>query len=101
MIDVEQVNSGWVALKSPTQPGELDAREIAGTGEVWLALDHRGVRHLLILVPEGSSIPVRETHGIRAVVARHRVVGRGEATYIDLTCVAEAANPKFDIVAAD
>ena len=94
----EDLLHAWTGLESPDS-GHLTAREVA-TG-VWVAIDADHQRHLLLEVPEATQAPLTVTHGLQVAVARHRVLGRGPAAYVDLQCLDSAVLPTFAAVTAD
>ncbi len=88
-------------LPAPAAPGELEAREVTSSSGVWIARDHADRQHLLVQVPDGTELDLPGTHGLGVQVIRHRVPGRPDAAYIDLSCLDPAVSATFAAVAAD
>lgn len=97
----ETLETAWASLALAGSPYQLEATEVDRAADVWVALDHSGGRHLLVRVPDGATLPTSQTQGLRAVVARHRIAGRADASYVDLSCASEAVLPRYAVVAAD
>ncbi len=97
----DDLESVWTSLPLPGSTTELEARELSHGADMWLAVDRSRHVHLLLRVPDGSTLPDAKTHGMRVVVAAHAIPGRGAAHYVDLTCVADTVRAKFAVVAAD
>jgi hypothetical protein len=70
-------------------------------GDTWVAVDHEGLRHLLLQVPGDTKAPPTVTRGLRVTVARHQVQGAEPADYLDLVCLSDDLAPTFTAVAAD
>jgi hypothetical protein len=68
---------------------------------VWIAKDDSARQHLLVQVPDKTSLDISETHGLGVSVTRHRVPERPDATYIDLVCLDPAVALTFAAVATD
>lgn len=96
----ENLRGIWDGLSTPTDAESLEAIE-SQVADVWLALDHSGRRHLLLLVPPGTQLATGDTHGLSVSVSRHRISGRGDAHYVDLSCTVDAVADRFEVVAAD
>lgn len=95
------LGSAWRGLTPATSATELEAAPIAESDGVWVAVDHLGGRHLLLRVPEGSSLPASRSRGLEAVVAQHRVSGQPDASYCDVSCTTDELLARFEVVAAD
>lgn len=100
-MNAEQLLSMWDDLPTPETPEHLEASELGSSENIWVAVDHTGARHLLILVPENTQAPTSATKGLRVTVTRHRIPERDDADYIDLTCLDEAMSNTFATVGAD
>jgi hypothetical protein len=100
-VTPEEFQAVWKSLPSPTQPGQLEAREAAPASGVWIARDASDHQHLLVQVPDGTRLDISGTHGLGVQVTRHRVPDRADATYIDLACLDPAVAATFAAVAAD
>jgi len=99
-MNPEQLDKAWQSLATPDSPQQLDAMPIAGSN-AWVAVDHEGQRHLLLLVPDTTEAPPTVTRGLRVTVARHQVQGNEPANYLDLMCLSDDLAPTFTAVAAD
>ncbi|MGW5364473.1 PD-(D/E)XK motif protein [Actinopolymorpha pittospori] len=91
----------WRDLPVPTSAGQLEACEVTTGSGVWVAKDHSRSRHLLVRIPDGVTLATAGTHGLSASVARHRIPGHADATYIDLVGLDDAAESTFAAVAAE
>jgi len=100
MVNPEQLDRAWQSLATPDSAQQLAAMSISGN-DVWVAIDHEGLRHLLLLVPDGTQAPPTVTRGLRATVARHQVQGNEPADYLDLVCLSDDLDLTFTAVAAD
>lgn len=96
----EQLELAWGTLATPDIAQELAAVSV-WEREVWAAIDHEGLRHLLLLIPDGTEAPKTVTHGLRVAVARYQVQGNEPAEYLDLVCLSDDLAPTFTAVAAD
>lgn len=99
-MNPEQLDRAWQTLTTPNNTQQLAAMSIAGN-DAWVAIDHNGLRHLLLVVPDGTEAPPTVTRGLRATVARHQVQGTDPADYLDLVCLSDDLAPTFTAVAAD
>jgi hypothetical protein len=88
-------------LPPPAAPGELEAREVTFGSGVWIAKGHADRQHLLVQVPDETELDLPGTHGLGVQVIRHRVPGRPDGAYIDLSCLDPAVSATFAAVAAD
>lgn len=89
------------SLPTPTTNYDLEAHEaVAGSG-VWVARDNGDYQHLLVQVNDDASLDLEETHGLQVKVARHRIAGRRDASYIDLVCLDVGAVATFAAVAGE
>lgn len=101
MVNPEQLDRAWQTLATPESAQQLAAMSISGN-DVWVAIDHEGLRHLLLLVPDGTEAPpATVTRGLRMTVARHQVQGNEPADYLDLVCLSDDLALTFTAVAAD
>lgn len=90
--------AAWTSLEPPDS-GNLTAREVVPS--VWVAVDAADQQHLLVEVPGDTEAPPTVTHGLQVAVARHRVLGRDPAVYVDLQCLDRAVLQTFAAVTAD
>ena len=96
-IDAE---TAWAALHIPAQG--LTAHLHPNSSDVWLALDDRGRRHLLVDASGAEAGRVlASTHGLRAETAEISVEGGPLRVWADVACVDSALNQTFVAVAAD
>lgn len=93
--------STWTQLPTPDTAGRLEATEAGDHSGVWVAVDHASVRHLLVLVPDGTQAPSVTTKGLTVTTSRHRIAGLADADYLDLTCLDEGTVDTFATVAAE
>ena len=91
----------WRDLPSLVPPGQLEAHEVTANSGVWVAKDSSDHQHLLVQVPDETTVDVPGTHGLGVQVAKHRVPHRPDSTYIDLACLDPAVAATFAAVAAD
>ncbi|MHB8450572.1 MAG: PD-(D/E)XK motif protein [Mycobacteriales bacterium] len=99
-MNPEQLDMAWQSLATPDNPLQLAAAPMAA-GDTWVAIDHEGLRHLLLQVPGDTKAPPTVTRGLRVTVARHQVQGAEPADYLDLVCLSDDLAPTFTAVAAD
>ena len=99
-MNPEQLERAWQSLATPDSARQLAALAISGD-DAWVAIDHEGLRHLLLLVPDGTEAPATVTRGLRVTVARHQVQGDEPADYLDLVCLSDDLALTFTAVAAD
>ena len=80
---------------------QLDAREIEGNASLLLALDHEGLRHLLIPVEAGEPPWADErSRGIRASIRELQVSDKPERPFIDVVCLDASGHDGFNLVAS-
>lgn len=79
---------------------ELVAEAIPDMSGAFLAVDHDGVRHLLLAV-ESDTAPISDerSRGIRAVTRPLSVQGRSERHFIDVLCAVGTGQDVFNLVA--
>jgi hypothetical protein len=99
-VNPEQLDRAWQTLATPDNAQQLEAMSISAN-DAWVAIDHEGLRHLLLLVPDGTEAPATVTRGLRVTVARHQVQGNEPADYLDLVCLSDDLAPTFTAVVAD
>ncbi len=104
-MNLEELETSWGTLETPESPDGLSSRRATGVPRgqpVYLAVDGRDHRHLLIQVPD-SSAPIIQprTRGLEVNSARYRLGADPEALYVDLVCIDPAQNPTFSAVAED
>lgn len=99
-MNPDQLDQAWQSLATPDSVLHLKAVPISAH-DAWVAIDHEGLRHLLLLVPDGTEATATVTRGLRVTVARHQVEGGEPADYLDLVCLSDDLAPTFTAVAAD
>jgi hypothetical protein len=99
-MNPDQLDKAWRSLAIPDSVVHLKAVPISAH-DSWVAIDHEGLRHLLLLVPDGTEAPATVTLGLRVTVVRHQVEGGEPADYLDLVCLSDDLAPTFTAVAAD
>lgn len=104
-MTLEELETSWATLELPKSPDGISGRRAMAMPRgqpVYLAVDGRGRRHLLILIPDDTApLSKRETRGLEVTTARYQVESNPEALYVDLVCVDQTQNPTFGAVAQD
>lgn len=100
-----ELEAVWHAIHTPTTAGTLAGRaapELDPDRGVLLAVDDRGLRHLLIETDAGSTPPQRPaTKGLTIGVDELRVRDRPARHYFDVACRDATMHPNFTAVAAE
>jgi hypothetical protein len=79
---------------------ELAAEALAGLDDAFLAVDHEGIRHLLLSVnAEVEPVTDERSRGIRALTRPLSVQGHPEGHFIDVLCTAISGQEVFNLVA--
>ncbi len=104
-MNLEELETSWGTLEPPEPPETISGRRASGMPRaqpVYLAIDARERRHLMIQVPDNTAaLSQQRTRGLEVTTARYRVGSDPEALYVDLVCVDPAQNPTFSAVAED
>lgn len=104
-MTLDELESSWAALQAPTAPDGISGRRAIGLPAdrpVYLAVDSRRRRHLLVQVPDGTApVTQRETRSLEVATARFQVGGNPESLYVDLICTDAAQHPTFTAIAQD
>lgn len=104
-MNLNELEAVWSNLSPPEASGAIAGRRATGLPNdcpVYLALDNRSHRHLLIQVPENTSaITQRETRSLQVSTSRFQVGSNPESLYVDLECVDSSQNTTFNAVAQD
>jgi hypothetical protein len=104
-MTLDELETSWSSVSPPLVADGISGRRATGLPHdrpVYLAVDGRGHRHLLIQVPD-STPPVsqRETKSLEVVTARFQVGPNPESLYVDLACTDSNQHPTFSAVAQD
>jgi hypothetical protein len=79
---------------------ELAAEALPGVDDVFLAVDHEGIRHLLLSVSaDVDPVTDERSRGIRALTRPLSVQGQSEGHFIDVLCTAISGQEVFNLVA--
>ncbi|HUZ54196.1 MAG TPA: PD-(D/E)XK motif protein [Streptosporangiaceae bacterium] len=97
----EEFQSCWRELPVPTSSAQLEASQVSARSGIWVARDISNRQHLLVQIPDGVTLDIAGTHGLGVSIARHRIPGHADASYIDLVCLDQAVAATFAAVAAD
>ncbi len=101
----EELESSWAALQPPHAPDGISGRRAVGIPadrSVYLAVDSRARRHLLVQMPDGTApVTQRETRSLEVATARFQVGTNPEALYVDLVCTDSAQHHTFSAIAQD
>ncbi len=104
-MTLEEMEALWASLEAPPFSEGINGKRATGMPSeqpVYLAVDGRGRRHLLIMVPDDTTpISQRETRGLEVSTARFQVGPNPEALFVDLVCIDNSQNPTFSAVAQD
>jgi len=104
-MNLDDLEVAWSSLSAPDTSGGIAGRRATGLPHdrpVYLAVDDKGHRHLLVQVPEGTpAISQKETRSLQVSTSRFEVGSNPESLYIDLVCVDASQNPTFSAVAQD
>lgn len=104
-MNLEELETSWGTLETPESPDGLSSRRATGVPRgqpVYVAVDGRDHRHLLIQVPDNSAPIIQpRTRWLEVTSARYRLGADPEALYVDLVCMDPAQNPTFGAVAED
>src|SRR5689334_17496146 len=99
------VDAVWRSVEQPAAVGDLAGKaapNLAASLEVLLAVDHQGLRHLLIPAQLESKLPRRpQTKGLEVALDELRVGGRASARYYDVASQEKSANSNFTAVATE
>ena len=104
-MTLDELDASWAVVTLQTSPDGISGRRARGMppGQpVYLAVDGRNRRHLLIQVPDDTPpVTQRETRGLEVGTARFEVGPNPESLYVDLACTDSAQNLTFCAVAQD
>lgn len=104
-MTLEELEISWATLQVPVSHDAISGKRAAGMPleqPVYLAVDGRGRRHLLILVPDDTvQLSQHGTRALEVCTARFQVGSNAEALYVDLACIDPEQNPTFSAVAQD
>ena len=101
----EELESAWADLQPPHAPDAISGRravDLPADRPVYLAVDSRRRRHLLVQIPDGTSpVTQRETRSLEVTTARFQVGSNPESLYVDLMCTDSAQHHTFSAIAQD
>jgi hypothetical protein len=103
-VTLDELESSWAALQPPAADGISGRRAIGLPADrpVYLAIDSRRRRHLLVQVPDGTApVTQRETRSLEVTTARFQVGGNPESLFVDFVCTDSAQHPTFSAIAQD
>jgi putative PD-(D/E)XK family protein DUF4420 len=104
-MTLDELESSWSSVHPPNSADGISGRRAVGLPNdkpVYLGVDGRNRRHLLIQVPdETPPISQRETRSLEVATSRFQVGSNPEALYVDLVCVDSAQHATFCAVAQD
>lgn len=104
-MTVQELEALWSSLPVPAAPGGISGRRAQGLPvdrPVYLAVDGRNHRHLLVQVPDDTRpVTHRETRGLQVSTERFQVGTNPEALYVDLACLDSSQHPTFSAVVQD
>lgn len=104
-MTLDELELSWARLQPPANPDGISGKRAVGLPPdrpVYLAVDSRGRRHLLVQVPD-STPPViqRETRSLEVATARFQVGSNSEAVYVDLVCTDSTQHGTFSAISQD
>lgn len=95
----------WAAIEPPSAAGDLAGRQPPGENDpegVLIAVDHHGLRHLLIAADPDAKLPKQPTSkGLRVALDELRVGQRPPRRYYDIACRDRSATENFTAVAGE
>jgi hypothetical protein len=104
-MTLEELEASWSSLQQPFTPDAISGRRAVGLPadkSVYLAIDSRLRRHLLIQVADGTTpLTQRDTRSLEVSTSRFQVGSNAEALYIALTCSDASQFVTFAAVAQD
>ena len=104
-MNLDDLEAVWSSLSPPAASGGIAGRRASGLPHdrpVYLAVDDRGHRHLLVQVPDNTpTIDQKETRSLQVSTSRFEIGSNPESLYVDLACIDSSQNPTFSAVAQD
>ncbi len=103
-MTVRTVATIWPTIETPSASGQMGGVEAPGLEEsgVLLALDDRGLRHVLIEVDDDQKSPKwAGTRGLEVVVDELQVGHRPAHLYVDVSCRDASMNENFSGLATE
>jgi hypothetical protein len=101
----DELEEIWSSLQKPSSQVGITGKRAPGLPlerAVYLALDHKSVRHLLVCVPEHTELlDQHETRGLQITTEQFQVGENPEALYIALKCTDSAQHRTFNAVTQD
>jgi hypothetical protein len=93
-MTLDELESSWATLQLPHAPDGISGRRAVGLPAdrpVYLAVDSRARRHLLVQMPDGvPPVRQRETRSLEVETTRFQIGTNPEALYVDLMCTDSA-----------
>src|ERR1043165_2802474 len=104
-MTLAELDEAWASVALPSTGDGISGRRAVGLPRdkpIYLAVDGRGHRHLLVQVPDNiSPLHQRETRSLEVLTAKFAVGNNPEYTYVDLVCTDASQHPTFSAVAQD
>lgn len=104
-MTLDELESSWATLQLPHAPDSISGRRAVGLPAdrpVYLAVDSRARRHLLVQMPDGvPPVMQRETRSLEVETTRFQIGTNPEALYVDLMCTDSAQYHTFSAIAQD
>ncbi len=104
-MNLEELESSWAALQPPHLRDAISGRRAVGLPSdrpLYLAVDSRSRRHLLVQIPDGTApVTVRETRSLEVTTSRFQVGTNPEALYVDLVCTDASQHYTFSAISQD
>lgn len=99
------VDQIWDSLSVPNLKTGIVGRRAPNLAEeekIFIALDSKGNRHLLVKIPQGTEpLITRQTHGLQIVTDAFKIGDEKEDLFIDLICGEPTQYKTFSAVAQD
>ena len=104
-MTLEELESSWSSIQPPSVPDGISGRRATGlpaNRAVYVAIDSRQRRHLLVQVPDDTApVNQRETRSLEVITGRFQVGSNPELLYVDLVCTDSAQHATFSAITQD
>lgn len=104
-MTLEELESIWTVLEPPRTSDAISGRRASGLPAdrpIYVAVDGRRRRHLLIQVPDDTEeVRQRGTKSLEVTNARFQVGSNPESLYVDLICTQSSQHATFSAIAQD